>query len=96
MNVALPIILGFIAGALGFLPLMGAVYAVRYVTSTSNFSHASILLLSILGSTIVLAGAVIICALLSRDNLLPFVGGAAAGLIITAIAFGVRKVILNK
>ncbi|WP_283171409.1 hypothetical protein [Curtanaerobium respiraculi] len=88
---ALPVILGFMVGALGFIPLIGAVVAVRHVTKVSNFSHASILLLAVAGSTAVLLGGALICIAFFRESALPFVGGEAAGLLAAALVFVVRK-----
>lgn len=91
MEVALPVILGFVVGAIGFLPLTGAVVAVKHVTKTSNFSHASILLLAVAGSTAVLLGGALTCIMLFRESALPFAGGEAAGLIAAAIVFIIRR-----
>jgi hypothetical protein len=91
--VALPIVLGVILGALGFLPLRGALTAARKVTSTSNFSHASILLLAVVGSSIILFGSAVLCIVLSRSNVLPFVGGEVAGIVVCALGFGIWKAV---
>ena len=69
----LVVCLGALAGVLGFLPLIGATVAVKHVTSTSNFSHVTILILALLGSMIVLAGSVIICVAVNRQDVLAFV-----------------------
>ena len=85
------ICLGALAGVLGFLPLIGATVAVKRVTDTSNFSYATILILAVLGSTLVLAGAVIACVFASRQDVIAFVAAEAGGLVIAAIAFGVQR-----
>ena len=88
---ALAICLGVLAGVLGFLPLYGATVAVKHVTSTSNFSHVTVLVLALVGSFVILAGSVIACAMLNRQDILAFVGAEAAGLVVSAIVFGVHK-----
>lgn len=88
---ALAICLGAVAGIVGFLPLLAATRAVKHVTSTSNFSYATILIVAVIASAIVLVGAVIICALLDKAKVLAFAGAEAAGLIVFAIVFGLRK-----
>ncbi len=88
---ALPVIFGILDGIVGFIPLIGATVAVKRVTSTSNFSHASILLLAVLGSTLVLAGGVVACVLLSRENVLAFAGGEVAGLLGAALVFIISR-----
>jgi hypothetical protein len=94
--VALAIIIGIIAGVVGFAPLWGAIVAAKRVNSTSNFSHASILLLAVTGSVVVLFGSAVLCVFVDRPDILPFAGGEAAGIIAVAIIVGIRKVILNK
>lgn len=92
----LVIIIGIVVGVAGFLPLWGAVKAAKHITSTSNFSHATTLLVAVIGSVAILFGAAVLCVYLDREQILPFAGGEAAGIIAVAIVFGVRKVILNK
>ena len=87
----LVVCLGALAGVLGFLPLIGATVAVKHVTSTSNFSHVTILILALLGSMIVLAGSVIICVAVNRQDVLAFVGAEAAGLVASAVVFGLSR-----
>ena len=63
----------------------------RMVTATSNLGHAGSLLLGVLLSFVVLGAAVAICVVAVRDMAVPFTVGAAVGLIIAAVAFGVSK-----
>lgn len=93
---ALAIIIGIIAGIVGFIPLWGAIVAVKRVSSTSNFSHASILMLALFGSILVLFGSAVACVYLDRPDILPFAAGEAGGIIAVALVVGIRKVILNK
>ncbi|MBQ9069514.1 MAG: hypothetical protein IJ131_10770 [Eggerthellaceae bacterium] len=88
---ALAIILGALAGILGFLPLVGATIAVKRVTSTSNFSHVTILIVALVGSMVVLAGSVFACVAIDRQDILAFVGAEAAGLVVSAVAFGISR-----
>ena len=81
---------------LGFLPLAGALSAAKHVTSTSNFSHATILILAVVGSSAILFGAAAACIVLNRAELLPFAGGEAAGIIATAVIFGIKRIVLRK
>ena len=83
--------LGIIAGVLGALPLFGAIAAVKRVTETSSLSHASILLLAVVASTAILAGAVLACAYLDRQDILAFAVAEAVGLVASVAVFGVRK-----
>ena len=88
----LSFILGLLAGAVGFLPFVAELKAQRNVTETSNLSYTSIMVLSIVGSSAVLFASVGACIVFNRENILPFVGGEAAGLITFALAFGIWQV----
>jgi len=94
--VALAIIIGIIAGALSFLPLLGALVMTQRLSSTSNLSHASTLLLAVFGSMVVLFGSAVICIFIDRADILPFALGEAVGIIVVAVVFGVRKFILGR
>ncbi len=78
-------------GAAGFLPLMAGLEMAKHVTSTSNLSHATTLLLAVMGSVLILFGAVIICIFVSRENLLAFACAEAAGIIVMTVVFIVRR-----
>lgn len=82
--------LGAVAGILGFLPLYGALRAVKRVSSTSNLSYATLLILAVVVSTIVLIGAVAICAFVDESKAIVFSVAEAAGLIVSAFVFGLR------
>lgn len=82
------ILLGAVLGVLGFLPLYMGFRLARKATSTSNLGHAGALLLGVLLSFLVLAVAFIVCALVARDLVLPFVLAEVGGLVVSAVAFG--------
>lgn len=83
------VLLGVIAGFLAFVPLIFGLRMTKHVTATSNFSHASILLLCILASIAILGIAVFACIVLAQEVILPFVIAEAIALSITAIGFGI-------
>lgn len=83
------IVLGGVAGVLGFLPLVYSLKASKNVTNTSNFSYASILLLSLIASIAILGIAAALCINLARDLTLPFVVAEALALVVSAVGFGV-------
>lgn len=87
------IILGAISGVLGFIPLIFGLRMTRRVTQTSNFGHAAILLLSILASIVVLAVTATICILFARDLVLGFTVAEALGLSVSAIVFGLYRLV---
>ena len=86
-------LLGAVAGILGFLPLLGSLALSKRVTSTSNLSHATSLLLGVFGSLLVLALTAFLCVTLVRDLALPFVLAEALALCVAAVAFGVVKLV---
>ena len=85
-------VLGVIAGLAGFVPLVAGLKAIKHVTETSNLSYSSILVLSVVGSSIVLFGAAGLCIAFNRENVLFFVAGEAVGIVVVAIAFGIYQV----
>jgi hypothetical protein len=94
--VVLVILLGILAGVVSFLPLVGGLRLSRKVTSTSNLSHASTLLLAVFGSIVVLFGSAVICILVDRADALAFVFAEAGGIVVIAIAFGITKLVRTK
>ncbi len=89
------VVLGAIAGILAFLPYVIALRAQRNVTETSHFSHMSILVLAVLGSSAILFGSVLACIAFHREGALAFAGGEAGAIIVIAFAFGIWKVLLR-
>lgn len=85
------IIAGAVAGIVGFLPLIWGMNAARKATPTSNIGYAGGLLLGVLGSFVFLAALLVICIVAFRDLTLPFALAMAAGLVVTAIAYGVSR-----
>lgn len=88
---AIAAVIGVAVGVAAFTPLIFGMKKARMVTATSNLGHAGSLLLGVLLSFVVLGAAVAICVVAVRDMAVPFTVGAAAGLIIAAVAFGVSK-----
>ena len=85
------VLVGIVVGVACFAPLIFGMNMARGATATSNLGHAGSLLLGVLLSILVLAGATIACVMLARDVAVPFVLAEACGLIVAAIAFGVTK-----
>ena len=84
-------ILGVVAGILGFIPLVYSLHLTKRVTTTSNISHAGALLSGVLLSFLILAGSMIACIFIARDNVLCFVLSEALALVVTAIVYGFYK-----
>lgn len=95
VGVSFLIPVGLVLGVVAFLPLIAAVRAVKFVTSTSNFSHASILLLALGASIMVLLVSIVICAAFDKSQVVYLGLSEAGGLIITALVFALLK-ILNR
>ncbi len=85
------ILIGIVVGVGSFGPLVFGMNKARMATPTSNFGHAGSLLLGVLLSLVILAAAVIICVMAARDFAVPFTLGAAGGLVVAAVAFGISK-----
>ena len=75
------VFLGAVCGVLGFVPLVISLKASKKVTATSNFSYASLLLLGVMASLIILFAAVLLCYFFAKDGLIAFVLAAAITLI---------------
>lgn len=87
------IVLGAVAGFVGFLPLFAGLRLTKQVTETSNLGHMGALLLSVFASFIILFASTIGCIFIARDLLLPFALAEVAALSVTAICFGVTRLI---
>lgn len=87
------IILGALAGFVGFLPLTLGLRMTRRVTDTSNLGHMATLLLGVLGSFFLLFAAAIACIILARDLILPFTVAEVVALSVVAIGFGVSRLL---
>ena len=90
---ALAIALGVAAGIVGFSPLVFGLYRVRHMTDSVNFGHMGVLMVCLLISFILMFAAALLCISLARDLALPFVLSEAVALSLTAIAFGVSKLV---
>ena len=93
VEIAVAVLLGAIIGVAGFIPTFKMAGRARKMLVTNNVGSLGLLLLSFALSFIVMLVAVIICAKVARDVLLPFVLALVLGLSITAIVYGIR---LNK
>lgn len=93
---ALAVFVGICAGMAGFIPLWAALQATKRIKSTSNLSHASTLLIAVFVSVLILFGAVVLCIVVDRANILLFAFGEAGGIVAVAIIFGVTKFVQNK
>ena len=85
------IVCGLLSGVVGFVPLLVGLNMTKKVTSTSNFGHMSILLISLVISFVVMFALAIACVAVARDYAMPFVLAEAVALSVVAIAFGVIR-----
>lgn len=86
---AVAIVLGIIAGAAGFAPLVVGLRLTKRTTATSSFGPMAILLLALVVSFIIVLAAAIAFATWDRPNGFPFVLAEVIALVVTAIAFGI-------
>lgn len=93
---AAAVLIGVLAGFIGFMPLLVGLRQTRKVTATSNFGHMSILLISLVISFALMFAFAIICVNVARDVAMPFVLAEALALSVTAIVFGVRRTLGSK
>lgn len=93
---AVAIVLGALAGALGFSLLLVGLRLAKNATPTSNLGHMGALLLGVLGSFVVLAGAALGCIALFREYAVPFVLAEAVALSVVAIVYGIAKIVARK
>lgn len=87
---------GIIAGLIGFLPLFGALRLARRSTSTSALSAGMFGLGGSCISLIVLAVALIACAVLDRGSVLPFGIAEMATIIVVTSVYVLYKNVLAK
>lgn len=90
---AVAIVLGVLAGIVGFLPLFGSLQLAKRATKTSNLGHMGSLLLGVLVSFLLLFGAALACILLARNLALPFALAEVLALIVVAIGFGIMRLV---
>lgn len=82
---------GLLSGVVGFLPLLVGLRMTKKVTSTSNFGHMSILIISLIVSFVVMFALAMLCVVVARDYAMPFVLAEAVALSVVAIVFGVMR-----
>lgn len=90
---AIAIVLGLLAGALGFAPLVFGLRMTKRTTATSNFGPMAILMLCLLVSFVILFAAAVICVQVARDLALPFALAEAVALCVVTIGFGISRII---
>lgn len=96
MSIAIPIILGILAGAIGFLPIFAAIRISRRSTSTEVMASAICGLLGFLASLAVVVVELLLCSQLAHDVLLPFGISELLALIVVTSAYVVYKNVLAK
>ncbi|NGM17586.1 hypothetical protein [Xiamenia xianingshaonis] len=89
----LSILAGIVTGVLGFLPLVGSLHLTRRINAGNNMVSMSTLLLGLVVSMLVLALPLVIVALQFRDVVIPFVFAEVIALVVTAITYGVMKLV---
>ena len=88
---ALAIVLGLLAGAVGFAPLVFGLHRVKHMTDSGNLGHMGVLMLCLIASFVLMFVFAVICITVNRDAALPFVLSEAGALSLTAIGFGVSR-----
>lgn len=92
----LAIVLGIVAGFAGFIPLFIALRLSRRSTSTSPLSAGLYGLAGFFVSMVVVAVALIICALVARESVVPFAIAEIVTLIAATSIYVVYKNVLAK
>ena len=90
------IVLGIVAGALGFLPLFLSLRLSRRSTSTQALTLGLYGLAGVAVSMVILIAALIACAMLARDGLVAFVVAEGAVFLGCTIAYVLYKNVLAK
>ena len=91
-----PVAAGIAAGIIGFLPLFISLRLERRSTSLSAISEGLYGLAGTFVSLIVVAVALIVCAMIARDVVLPFGVAEIVALIVSTSAYVVYKNVLAK
>lgn len=92
---ALAIILGALSGVAAFLPLYGGLKLVRRAAGKEGASEAVILVLAFVLSLVVLMVTAILCWVFAEDLLVPFGLAEAIALCVSAIVYGVWKMVIS-
>lgn len=90
------IVLGILTGILGFLPLFLSLRLSRRSTSTQALTLGLYGLAGVAISLVILVVGLIICAMLARDGLVPFVVAEGVVFLGCTIAFVLYKNVLAK
>lgn len=93
---AIAILLGVIAGVVGFVPLVIGLNLVHRHPEEGNFGPMSKLLLGLVASFLLLVVFAVLFVAFDKGNALPFVLSEAAALSVSAIVFGIRSQQLRK
>ena len=89
----LAIVLGIVVGVVGFLPLVGALHVTRLTNAGNNLISMTTLMLGLAVSLMVLVIPLAIVLFNMRDLAIPFVLAEAIALVVTAIVYGVYKLV---
>lgn len=93
----LAIILGIVAGLIGFTPLyLGQRHAEKMSKQSSALGYVGAALFPVLISFALLAAAMFVCAFVARAVLLPFALAEVAVLVIAAVALGIRRIVQRR
>lgn len=87
---------GIVAGLVGFLPLFVSLRLARRSTNLSAMSTGLYGLAGVFVSLIIVAVALIVCAVVARDIVLPFGIAEIVALIVSTSAYVVYKNVLAK
>lgn len=87
----LALILGVLAGAIGFIPLVIALARTKHNPQTGNFAPMAKLLLGLFASFAVLVGCAILFVAFDKPDGLFFALAEALALSISAIAYGIHS-----
>jgi LytS/YehU family sensor histidine kinase len=93
---ALAIVLGVVSGIVGFIPLFVALRLSRKSTSVSPLSAGLYGLAGFFVSLVVVAVALIVCALNARDLVVPFAIAEIITLVVATSVYVVYKNVLQK
>lgn len=94
MSIAIAV--GILAGIVGFIPMFVTLRLSRRSASLSAMSAGLYGLAGVFVSLIVVAVALILCAVIARDMILPFGIAEIVALIVTTSAYVVYKNVLAK
>lgn len=90
------VIIGFLAGIVGFLPLLGALQLMKKAPGQGLAGSVFWLLLALVVSFVLLVAAVFGAIAINKEIGLPFLFAEALGLSLTAIGFGVWRLLHNR